>query len=210
MPETAQVRQQPPHQLRSQSSQEQLLSRNQSVSQSTVSQRPERSGTIGSINHNRNLSGAGQNSVSDYGDSQGLTMRKHDYDLQSMETSLASPRGGPKSTILPPLVTVKSEFPTLTRSREQQSLTCLVTVEVNQPKWKPPMNIDSMPPLPLGGASDYGSLKSPPAHRRTNSTQSEAPEELDRITEELRNRVDNWHGLDFQRCAYWHDFLLQS
>jgi len=29
----------------------------------------------------------------------------------------------------------------------------------------------------------------------------ESPEVLEEITEDLRLRVDNWHGLDFQRCG---------
>jgi hypothetical protein len=119
-----------------------------------------------------------------------------------METSLSSPRGLLKSPIPAPIVTVRSEFPTLSRSRQQQSLTCLITVEVVEGKWRP--NLDDMPrasplpPLASVAESDYERSKSP-ATSRTTEPQYESTAVLDEITEDLHARVDNWHGLDFSR-----------
>jgi len=128
--------------------------------------------------------------------------RRHDYDVQSTETSLSSPRGLLKSPIPAPTVTVRSEFPTLSRSRQQQSLTCLITVEVTEGKWRPdPEDMRGAPPLPsiAGTSSDaYGHTKSL-SNGRQFETPYESAEVLDEITEDLHSRVDNWHGLDFSR-----------
>jgi hypothetical protein len=152
--------------------------------------------------HGRSDSGAtGLASSNDYAAAQ--DGRRHDYDVQSMETSLSSPRGLLKSPIPPPTVTVRSEFPTLSRSRQQQSLTCLITVEVVEGKWRPdPDDMRGAPPLPSiasAAESTYGREKSPPVERRPSVPQYEPTEVLDEITEDLHARVDNWHGLDFSR-----------
>lgn len=151
--------------------------------------------------HGRSDSGAtGLASSNDYAPTH--DGRRHDYDVQSMETSLSSPRGLLKSPIPAPIVTVRSEFPTLSRSRQQQSLTCLITVEVVEGKWRP--NLDDMPrasplpPLASVAESDYERSKSP-ATSRPSEPQYEPAEVLDEITEDLHARVDNWHGLDFSR-----------
>lgn len=127
----------------------------------------------------------------------GGVARRHDYDLQSMEASVANTRGPVANPIPPPIVTVRSEFPTLSRSRQQQSLTCLVTVEVGEPNWQP-ADANLLSP---GAASDFGGLRSPPPPPSYVATMQETPEELERITDELQHRVENWHGLDISRCA---------
>ncbi|KMU81076.1 von Willebrand and RING finger domain containing protein [Coccidioides immitis RMSCC 3703] len=67
----------------------------------------------------------------DYSDTQQSSIgRRHDYDVQAMESALSPRPGMMKNPIPAPIVTVRSEFPTLNRSRQQQSLTCLVTIEV--------------------------------------------------------------------------------
>jgi hypothetical protein len=128
--------------------------------------------------------------------------RRHDYDVQSMETSLSSPRGLLKSPIPAPTVTVRSEFPTLSRSRQQQSLTCLITVEVTEGKWRadPEDMRGAVPPVP-SIASATGSFKRPksPVNNRQYETPYESTDVLDEVTEDLHARVDNWHGLDFSR-----------
>ena len=108
---------------------------------------PERANSVSTRQqHMRSDSGAtGVASSADYA---GTHDGRHPYDLQSMEASL-SPRGMVKSPIPPPTVTVRSEFPTLSRSRQQQSLTCLVTVEVVEGKWRPdPEDVRGVPPMP--------------------------------------------------------------
>lgn len=155
----------------------------------------------GSITRQHMRSDSGATGVASSGDyAETHNGRRHDYDVQSMETSLSSPRGLLRSPIPAPTVTVRSEFPTLSRSRQQQSLTCLVTVEVVDGKWRPdPEDIRTVPPLPsLHGSENFGRSKSP-AHSRNFENTYESSESLDEITEDLHARVDNWHGLDFAR-----------
>lgn len=132
--------------------------------------------------------------------------RRHDYDVQAMETSLASPRAVTRNPIPAPTVTVKSEFPTLTRSRQQQTLTCLVTIEVPDTKWRPdPEDLHSGPPaaaLPaVPPARQEQAYARPPSPARSAPRfyPYESEQVLQEMTENLRGRVDNWHGLDFSR-----------
>ncbi|KAI1805885.1 Pleckstrin homology domain-containing protein [Daldinia bambusicola] len=128
--------------------------------------------------------------------------RRHDYDVQAMETTPGSPRAMSRNPIPPPSVVVRSEFPTITRSRQQQTLTCLVTVEVADNKWKPdPEDLGIVNPAPPARAEDTFTQR-PPSPARSSQPRFypyEAPEVLEEMTENLRNRVDNWHGLDFNR-----------
>ncbi|KAJ5584175.1 uncharacterized protein N7459_003975 [Penicillium hispanicum] len=147
--------------------------------------------------HSRNGSVAG--SSGDYNEGQHTSSgRRHDYDVQAMESDLSPRTGVTKNPIPAPIVTVRSEFPTMNRSRQQQSLTCLITVEVPEGNWRPNAedlrnthSVHSQPDEPFsarfGGSQDARSL------------QNEPVENLDEIAEELRTRVDNWHGLEFQR-----------
>jgi hypothetical protein len=157
---------------------------------------------IGSRHHARNDSGAtGGASSGDYGETQqNGASRRHDYDVQSMETDLSSHRNShAKNPIPSPTVTVRSEFPTLNRSRQQQSLTCLVTIEVPDGKWHPdPEDLRHGPPIPPANQEQDYSMKSP-VIRQGNDMSYESPDVLEEITEELRLRVDNWHGLEFTR-----------
>jgi hypothetical protein len=128
--------------------------------------------------------------------------RRHDYDVQSSETSLSSPRGLLKSPIPAPTVTVRSEFPTLSRSRQQQSLTCLITVEVTEGKWRPdPEDMrGAAPPVPsIASATESYERRKSPQNNQQYDMPYEPTEVLDEVTEDLHARVDNWHGLDFSR-----------
>ncbi|TAQ90898.1 hypothetical protein B7494_g744 [Chlorociboria aeruginascens] len=127
--------------------------------------------------------------------------RRHDYDVQSMETSLVSPRASvTRNPIPPPAVSVRSEFPTLNRSRQQQTLTCLVTIEVPDNKWRPdPDDLRSAPPVPASRPEETYARPPSPAHSAPRFYPYESPEVLEEITESLRSRVENWHGLDFTR-----------
>lgn len=147
--------------------------------------------------HSRNGSAAG--SSGDYNEGQHTSSgRRHDYDVQAMESDLSPRPGVTKNPIPAPIVTVRSEFPTMNRSRQQQSLTCLITVEVPEGNWRPDAEdlrqapggqqlLDEPYSARFGGSQDARSL------------QFEQSENLDEIAEELRNRVDNWHGLEFNR-----------
>jgi hypothetical protein len=165
-------------------------------------ERIERLG-VGGQAHSRQESGAATVSTTDFADPQTGSPRRHDYDVQSMETDLSGSRpAAMKNPIPPPMVAVRSEFPTLNRSRQQQSLTCLVTIEIPTGKWHPdPEDIKAPPPVPPLPQDDaYSSIKSPiSANEHSRALSLEPPEALEEITEELRTRVDNWHGLEFSR-----------
>lgn len=171
-------------------------------SRDTQRERIERLGVGGQL-HSRNESGAGTVSTTDFAETHATSTRRHDYDVQSMETDLSSMRPAPmKNPIPPPIVTLRSEFPTLTRSRQQQSLTCLVTIEVPAGKWHPdPEDLQARPQVPITHQDDtYSSIKSPDsANNPSRALSFEPSEALEDITEELRTRVDNWHGLEFSR-----------
>jgi len=156
-------------------------------------------------NHGRNESGdTGMVSTTDYAETQHTAPRRHDYDVQSMETTISNPRNLAKNPIPPPMVTVRSEFPTLSKSRQQQSLTCLVTVEVVDGKWQPnPDDFRSPPPAPSTMSDIYEqpkplSVRPPRPHRAVDSVHEET-QALEEVKDELYKRVDNWHGLDFAR-----------
>ena len=168
------------------------------------------------LQHNRNESAntGGVHSSGEYGDSHtnNNSGRRHDYDVQSMETALSSPRASiAKNPIPAPTVTVKSEYPTLTRSRQQQSLTCLVTIEVPEGKWRPdPADLRGAPVLPpmQQDSSTFSNRPSSPAKSQQADWGFESPEVLEEITEDLRVRVDNWHGLDFSRYVLTPHFFV--
>ena len=155
---------------------------------------------------NESANTGGVHSSGEYGDTHNNnnnTGRRHDYDVQSMETALSSPRASiTKNPIPAPTVTVRSEYPTLTRSRQQQSLTCLVTIEVPEGKWRPdPADLRGAPVLPSmqQDSATFSNRPASPAKSQQADWALESPEVLEEITEDLRVRVDNWHGLDFSR-----------
>ena len=178
-------------------------------------ERIERYGMSPRQDHNRNLSGgtggASMGASMDYPDMQGQNGgRRHDYDVQSMETTLSPRASLSKNPIPPPAVTVRSEYPTLNRSRQSQTLTCLITIEVLEGTWSPrPEDIRSAPVMPLS-VSEKEVVVNPRSpisgrHGDHSGWSSETPEELEQVTQDLQNRVDNWHGLDFTRYGcVWH------
>ncbi len=129
--------------------------------------------------------------------------RRHDYDLQAMETTPGSPRAITRNPIPAPTVVVRSEFPTINRSRQQQTLTCLVTVEVADNKWRPdPEDLGIPNPMPQMRIEEAFSPPRPPSPARNTRPRFypyEAPGVLEEMTETLRNKVYNWHGLEFNR-----------
>lgn len=137
----------------------------------------------------------------DYDTQRHVNGRRHDYDVQSMESD-RSHRTSTKNPIPAPTVTIRSEFPTLNRSRQQQPLACLVTVEIPEGNWRP--DAEDLERTTAGQSpprdDPYGStrLSTAPEPR---PMQLEPQENFDEIAEELRMRVDNWHGLEFQRWA---------
>ncbi|CAD6444978.1 074e165a-1d74-47e6-8704-5fa2314c1a63 [Sclerotinia trifoliorum] len=151
--------------------------------------------------HQRNDSGNAPSSVGYPETAISGPPRRHDYDVQAMESNIMSPRASVTRNPIPaPVVTIRSEFPTLNRSRQQQTLTCLITIEVPDNKWRPdPDDIRSAPPLPNIRPEDTYARPPSPAQSAPRFYPYESPEVLDEITEGLRSRVENWHGLDFNR-----------
>lgn len=127
---------------------------------------------------------------------------RHDYDVQAMESTPGSPRPISRNPVPPPTVTVRSEFPTINRSRQHQTLTCLVTIEVPGNKWKPdPEDIGVQSALQPSVGTRIDEVATRPATTPGSARffPYESAEVLEEMTESLRNRVDNWHGLDFTR-----------
>lgn len=133
--------------------------------------------------------------------------KKHEYDRRSIESDLSESKEYLRNPIPPPNITVRSEYPTMYRARTQQALTCLITVEVPEGKWRPrrigsqrERNEDAQPGTkPVAEAPEPSSTEDHTPSRQPSYTYGEAPEVLEEITEDLRIRVENWHGLDFQR-----------
>ncbi|KAK8040884.1 von Willebrand and RING finger domain protein [Apiospora phragmitis] len=120
---------------------------------------------------------------------QSVPSRRHDYDLQAMETTPGSPR-----------TMARNPIPRLLSQYDLNSL--LSTMEVPDNKWRPdPEDLGSVAPMPQARIEDAFPQR-PPSPARSNKPRFypyEPPEVLDEMTENLRNRVDNWHGLDFNR-----------
>jgi hypothetical protein len=166
-------------------------------------QRIERLG-IGQQGHQRSESGnASSNEFPDPQTQHASTGRRHDYDLHAMETSLGNGESARhfKNPIPNPSVTVRSEFPTLNRSRQQQSLTCLVTIEVPEGKWRPDADdFANAPPVPaLPAEPSFTTNKQSRKTTRRQEPAMETQDQLDEITRELHTRVENWHGLEFEK-----------
>jgi len=147
--------------------------------------------------HTRNDSGTTNGGSHTAEFENGSNMRKHDYDVQSMEMSVSG-RPMAKNPIPAPTVTVRSEFPSLSRSRQSQSLTCLVTVESVDGKWHAdPEDVRGVPSTVPAIPEEDKSLPTKP--RSIFGFSREPPHVLRRATEDLHAKVDNWHGLDFSR-----------
>ena len=157
--------------------------------------------------HGRNLSGdTGHKTSTDYAETHHTSQtntRRHDYDVQSEETTLKTPRHAARHPIPSPIVTVRSEFPTLSKSRQQQSLTCLVTVEVVDSKWHAnPADLRSPPTVPSTITEESKSHAPSMRTARSRAVDSvhddeQARQAMSEAKDELYKRVDNWHGLEF-------------
>lgn len=102
-----------------------------------------------------------------------------------------------------PLVVVRSEFPTISRSSQQQTLTCLVTVEVPETRrhrYAGTLNTAAsttkrrVQAVPREGSTTHSNKGN-----FDSFTSIESSEELSQLTTDLKAKVDNWHGLEFSR-----------
>lgn len=140
-----------------------------------------------------------------------MSARRPTHDSHSVGSDTSHNSARIKNPIPNPKVLIKSEFPTLSRSKDQQNLTCLVTVEVPEGKWQPDMeDLRSMRPRlsqtverthKYNASQASNKVQERPAQttKAVMPDSSETNEELERVTEDLYSRVDNWHGLDFSR-----------
>lgn len=175
----------------------------------------ERYGSVARMHRRNDSEATGAASSGGYPETmQSGPPRRHDYDVQMMETTPTSPRAGTRNPIPAPIVTVRSEFPTISKSREQQSLTCLVTIEVPDKNWRPDPEDIGGAPAPSSQSAVAPSVTTPgrfeEAFNRERSPERPPPasrkfypyesaEVLEEMTDNLRTRVENWHGLDFGR-----------
>ena len=90
----------------------------------------------------------------------------------------------------------------MTRSKQAQSLTCLVTVEVFDTKIRPHFgqqqtlqNAASTTSEPVPGSRP----PTPPAKDVEDEDKTARAQEMESVAMGLHSRVDNWHGLDFSR-----------
>ncbi|TQS37962.1 hypothetical protein Golomagni_01542 [Golovinomyces magnicellulatus] len=128
-----------------------------------------------------------------------LSHGKNGHERQISEMGVTSPVPSLiRNPIPPPSVTVRSEFPTINRSREQQMLTCLITVTVSDNNWRPDPEDLRRISSPAIAEESYTRPPSP-ARSVPPLEPNDSPEKLSEITENLRQRVENWHGLDFSR-----------
>jgi hypothetical protein len=153
--------------------------------------------------HNRTHSGAPSSSFSADQQPPPVPTRAQEFDAQSpiqASEEMAPPRSTiqAKNPIPAPVVTVRSEFPTINRSNQQQAITCLVSIEVPDGKW----TLDEDDIRSSGRRSpnhqDYRTSASPAPPPAVLSP-NEDPEVLRDVTTDLRIRCENWHGLDFNR-----------
>lgn len=121
---------------------------------------------------------------------------RRDSDVPPIEADIA-PQPILRRPIAAPIVTVRSEFPTMTRSRQQQPLTCLVTVEVPAGSWTPAVH-EARFPTPIQEELHH-QLR--PATSSGPSAPAGVPIDplVEDVIESLRVRVENWHGLEFNR-----------
>ncbi|MBA7489770.1 hypothetical protein ES702_00304 [subsurface metagenome] len=166
-------------------------------SQDSQRMRIERYGPAGQ--HSRNNSGS--EVPGDLAEHQ-ASSRQHAFDVHAMESTVSDEPIKPHSITIPsPVVLVRSEFPTVTRSNQQQSLTCLVTVEVPEVRNRHYIENHNIPMMGTKQRADNvareESFLFPTRDSRPTSLQS--AQELSQLTTDLEAKVDNWHGLDFAR-----------
>lgn len=120
-------------------------------------------------------------------------------DMTSILPSFVNHTSKLKNPIPAPNIHIKSEYPNLIRSKDAQTLICVVTVEVPDGRWKP-------------SKDELGQLRRIPETRSAQSNHSDSDdgpedeedweenmEDLERAERLLKDRVDNWHGLPFAR-----------
>lgn len=213
--DSAQTQERDPHQKQRDAEREAREIQRDRIERFGSQSRPQQYNRSESHNRNESRENGGVKSSGEYEEPPNTSGRRHDYDVQSMETALSSPRASiTKNPIPAPSVTVRSEYPTLTRSRQQQSLTCLITIEVPEGKWRPdPADLRGAPILPSmqqdSNTLSTSNRSASPVKSHQPEWQTESPEVLEEITEDLRVRVDNWHGLDFQRYAHAMTIVCQ-
>lgn len=129
--------------------------------------------------------------------------RQHTFD-QNPDGPAASkePNKPQNATCWPPVVTVRSEFPTIIRSSHQQTLTCLVTVEVPESRHR---HFTESPKISAPAAKPFHDIVAPTESFTFHSSDGEilrnpnSSESRDRLVSDLKEKVEDWHGLDVTR-----------
>jgi hypothetical protein len=102
-----------------------------------------------------------------------------------------------KYPIPEPTIVMRSEFPSITKSRYQQSLTCMVTVEVPESNWSALSDSNLISPS-IQAPHDHLSIQPSPMPDlpKPMPVIQDSVEDLEAARKELFDRVDDWHGLD--------------
>lgn len=106
----------------------------------------------------------------------------------------------PRNPIASPVLNLRSEYPTLTRSKQPQSLTCLITVEVPDTNIRPNFSEQQTSKNAASAVPEPVHISRPPTPPKDiEEDELDSSEEMDGIALDLQSRVDNWHGLDFSK-----------
>lgn len=150
--------------------------------------------------HSRNNSG--NEAPGDHSD-RPASSRQYASDAHVMGSTMSDERVESHHNPTPsPIVAVRSEFPTITRLNQQQTLTCLITVEVPEIRLRhyTGSHVVSSPSKKqfAKAAPSAGSFL---FHAEDNERyiQPTTPEERTRLIADLKAKVDDWHGLDVTR-----------
>ncbi|KAF1822456.1 uncharacterized protein K489DRAFT_292355, partial [Dissoconium aciculare CBS 342.82] len=145
--------------------------------------------------HSRNVSSIGSHGSTE--PKQRRADARSDHELPAVELPSDGRNDLDRFPVQEPTIVMRSEFPSITKSRYQQSLTCMVTIEVAESSWPTLPDSNLISPSIQAKQEQLSLQPSPmpnlPAH--TPSVQ-EGIEDLERAREELFQRVDDWHGLD--------------
>ncbi|KAI5300845.1 hypothetical protein KEM55_004514 [Ascosphaera atra] len=130
------------------------------------------------------------------------TSRKAMSDAMSVDTDPAYRSSGLFRPIPAPIISIKGEFPTISRSLQQQAFTCLVSIEVPATGWTlDERDLEQL--LPPAGvpiveeAQEHEDLSVPPP--QVPPLTDEPVQILDEIAGDLTSRVVHWHNLDYRR-----------
>lgn len=97
-----------------------------------------------------------------------------------------------------PTLTLRSEYARLSPMNQKQTLACVVTVEVPQSNWKAHAE-DAVQPRRLADTRSVLSKESDVSAE--NAAVEAQQQDLERVAEALKERINNFHGLNPAKCV---------